>query len=610
MCGIVAGISKKENIVPLLLDGLKKLEYRGYDSSGMSILKDGSFNLVKKVGRVNELEKSINEFDENDFNSHVGVAHTRWSTHGVVNELNAHPHNSKHFSIVHNGIIENYKELKAILEDKGYVFNSETDTEIVLHLLQENYKHEESVYKAITESMKVLEGSYALSIIHDSNPNVIWAVKKDSPLVIGSGKDRKLIASDKNAISDFVNEIYYLGDNEIAKIEFDELNFFTIDAKLIYKPSYPVSSKKESTDKNGFDFYMEKEIYEQPSSIRNTLSGRVDGNSIELNEFKGNEHLLNDVENIEIVSCGTSNHAALIAKTWFENLLKIPCHVEIASEYRYNTQIVRPNTLFVTISQSGETADTLAALKKVKENNEHLGTLSVCNVEHSTIDMESDVTMLTKAGVEIGVASTKAFTTQLTSLLMLIWKIGEVQNRMDFKDRVSLLSSIKSLPNLMDLFLSCSKTIDNIVPTFLKSQNALYIGRGEYGALAMEGALKLKEISYIHAEAFFAGELKHGSLALIDEEIPIVAVSPSNDLFNKMYSNVEEILSRKGKVIMFTDLNVKSERLQVVQMPKCDEIIAPICYTIPLQYLAFKVAKDMGNDVDKPRNLAKSVTVE
>ncbi len=608
MCGIVAGISKKTNVVPILLEGLKKLEYRGYDSSGISILDNGEFNLVKKVGRVKELEKEINQ--KESFNSTVGVAHTRWSTHGVVNEQNAHPHNSSLFSIVHNGIIENYKEIKKELTDEGYIFKTDTDSEVILHLLDKNYKYLDSVFKSLTETMKVLEGSYALSISHCKNPDILWAAKKESPLIIGKNKDMSLISSDKNAVSGFIDQVYYLNDNEIAKVESDNIEFFTVDAKLIYKPPYPVEKSGEETGKNGYAYYMEKEIFEQPLAIKKTLDDRLSPSYVYLEELIEKRDLISKIENIEIVSCGTSNHAALIAKKWFESILKIPCDVEIASEYRYKERITRPNTLFVSISQSGETADTLAALKKVKDEDLHLCTLSICNVSHSTIDRESDITILTKAGPEIGVASTKAFTTQLTTMLMLLWSIGEEKEILSSQQRLEIAKELNLLPILMNDFIQAMKVIDSLVPEIAKSNSALFMGRGEYGALSMEGALKLKEISYIHAESFFAGELKHGSLALVEENTPIIAIAPSNKIFNKLYSNVEEVLSRRGKVIILTDKNIKTDGLQVVKMPECSELLAPICYALPLQYLAFKVAKKLGHDIDKPRNLAKSVTVE
>ncbi|MBM24303.1 MAG: glutamine--fructose-6-phosphate transaminase (isomerizing) [Chloroflexi bacterium] len=607
MCGIVAGISEK-NITPILLEGLKKLEYRGYDSSGISLLFDNEFSLLKETGKVKNLELSISK--ECSFFGKLGLAHTRWSTHGKVSKENAHPHNSKNFSIVHNGIIENYLGLKGDLIKKGYDFKSETDSEVILYILEESYKSSGSVFKAIQDVIQKTKGSYALGIIHRKNEEVVWSVKKDSPLVIGKTKDMSLMASDKNAIDSCTEEIYYLGDNEIAKLEKKGVTFFTSDGKILYKEGIKIDKNQEIVGKGGFEYFMEKEIYEQPEVIKNTLKNRIKKESIYLDELNRYKRELKKIENVEIISCGTSNHAALISKYWFENILNIPCEVIIASEYRYKTLLTRKNTLFITLSQSGETADTLSALKLINEKNKHLLSISVCNVEGSSIPRESDLTLLTNAGKEIGVASTKAFTSQLAVMLMLIYSIGREKRSLDKEMNSYIIKSLKKLPIKMEEFLNASTSLDSFIKTLENTTSALYIGRSEYGALAMEGALKLKEISYIHSESFYAGELKHGSLALIDENTPVIAIAPFNELFDKIYSNIEEILARNGKVLMLSDKHIISENLISIKMPECPEILKPICYSIPLQYLAFKTAKLKGTDIDKPRNLAKSVTVE
>lgn len=607
MCGIVAGISKN-NIAPILLEGLKKLEYRGYDSSGISLLFDKEFSLLKETGKVKNLELSI--LKESSFFGRLGLAHTRWSTHGKVSKANAHPHNSENFSIVHNGIIENYLGLKCDLINKGYDFKSETDSEVILYILEESYKKSGSVFKAIQDVISKTKGSYALGIINRNNDEVIWSVKKDSPLVIGKAKNMSLMASDKSAIDSCAEEIYYLGDNEIAKLEKKEVTFFTSEGKLLYKQGIKIDKNNEVVGKGDFEYFMEKEIYEQPEVIKNTLKDRLKKESVYLDELNKHKKELKQIENVEIISCGTSNHAALISKYWFENILHIPCEVVIASEYRYKTLLTRKNTLFVTLSQSGETADTLSALKMINAENKHLLSISVCNVEESSIPRESDLTLLTKAGKEIGVASTKAFTSQLAVMLMLIYSIGREKKCLDKEMNNYIIKSLKKLPIKMGEFLNASKSLDNFINTLENTTSALYIGRGEYGALAMEGALKLKEISYIHSESFYAGELKHGSLALIDEKTPVIAIAPFNELFDKIYSNIEEILARNGKVLMLSDKHIISDNLISIKMPECPEILKPICYSIPLQYLAFKTAKLKGTDIDKPRNLAKSVTVE
>ena len=608
MCGIIAGINSEKNMAPILLEGLKKLEYRGYDSSGISMLYDSDFFLIKEVGKIKNLEKVINK--QNLFYGKIGLAHTRWSTHGKVNEKNAHPHNSENFSIVHNGIIENYLELKCNLINEGYDFKSETDSEVILYLLEYYYKESDSVYDAITKVLSKLKGSYALGIINKKNENILWSVKKDSPLVIGKTNKGYLIASDVYAINEWVEEVYYLDDNEIAKIESNKITFSTSKGDLLYKLPIKINKDNEKVGKNGYKYFMEKEINEQPERIKETLKERLFNEDIKLEELNKVNNKIEKVENIEIISCGTSNHAALIAKYWFESMLMISCDVTIASEYRYKTLITKPNTLFITISQSGETADTLSALKLIKKRNKHLFSISICNVKGSSISRESDVTLLTKAGIEIGVASTKAFTSQLTVILMLMYSIGKTKNLIDKETKNYLIKSLKKLPHKMEQFLRSSKGLENIVNTIKTENNALYIGRAEYGCLAMEGALKLKEISYIHAESFYAGELKHGSLALVDENTPIVAIAPFNDLFDKIYSNIEEISARNGKVIMLTDKVIIDEKIKSVKLPDCPEIIKPICYSIPLQYLALKVAEERKTDIDRPRNLAKSVTVE
>lgn len=609
MCGIVGGVANRR-ISKILIEGLKRLEYRGYDSAGIAVLEGNELAICKKSGKVARLEAAVLE---KDYTSTTGIAHTRWATHGKPCEENAHPHTSNNaIALVHNGIIENYQELKQKLSAQGYCFVSETDTESVVHLLAYQYEIDKQLLPAVQNIIPQLEGAYGLAVIHKDEPNTLVVARSGSPLVIGLGIDENFIASDQLALRQVTDRFIYLEEGDIAEITPYSYRIFNQGIEVERSISQ-MSDAAESSDKGEYRHFMLKEIYEQPNVVRNTMEGRIDAKTILADIFTGKaEQLLQQVEQVQIIACGTSYHAGMVAKYWIENYTNVQCLIEVASEYRYRKVVVRPNTLLVTITQSGETADTLAALKMSKEQG-YLASVSVCNVAQSSIVRESDFTILTHAGPEIGVASTKAFTTQLVALLLLTLHIAKQRSDMTPLEIERILQSLQELPVHIEQVLALNKTIEKTFESFIDKSHALFLGRGIMYPVALEGALKLKEISYIHAEAYPAGELKHGPLALVDDNMPVVAVAPNNELLEKLKSNLEEVHARGGKLFVFADKGIKlseSPGITVIHLPSVPEVLAPIVYTVPLQLLSYHVAVMKGTDVDQPRNLAKSVTVE
>jgi glucosamine--fructose-6-phosphate aminotransferase (isomerizing) len=615
MCGIVGGVTNS-NITPLLLEGLNRLEYRGYDSSGLIVLSEkNTFNRARSVGKVKNLEKNLNE-RSNKIKGNIGIAHTRWATHGEPSSLNAHPHISKNsVSVVHNGIIENYVELKKDQKKLGYEFKSETDTEVIAHAIDYAVKSSNSLIESVQKVVKSLEGSYGLGIMSSKFPDQIIATRKGSPLVLGIGSNGNYVASDQMALLSETKKFIFLEDGDVAEIKLNKITIFDLDGNLVDRPVISSKINVGQVDKGNFDHFMQKEIFEQPQAIRDTLESRITNNSVITSSFgyKADE-IFKNIKQIQIVACGTSYNAGLVAKYWIEDIAKIPCNVEVASEYRYRRPILLDKTLFVTLSQSGETADTLEALKVAKKINTSVKSLCISNSPESSLTRLSDLTFLTHAGPEIGVASTKAFTTQLVSLALLLCSIGKLKNTINKKQEREIIDGLKKLPGLINEALTQVNQIKKLANRFIDKNSALFLGRGTMHAIAMEGALKLKEISYIHAEAYPAGELKHGPIALIDKDMPVIAIAPNDDLLEKLKSNLQEVKSRGSQMIVFEDENsmVQSmESMDVIPVTSnLGRITAPIIFTIPLQLLSYYVALERGTDVDKPRNLAKSVTVE
>ena len=615
MCGIVGGVTNS-NITPLLLEGLNRLEYRGYDSSGLIVLSEkNTFNRARSVGKVKNLEKNLNE-RSNKIKGNIGIAHTRWATHGEPSSLNAHPHISKNsVSVVHNGIIENYVELKKDQKKLGYEFKSETDTEVIAHAIDYAVKSSNSLIESVQKVVKSLEGSYGLGIMSSKFPDQIIATRKGSPLVLGIGSNGNYVASDQMALLSETKKFIFLEDGDVAEIKLNKITIFDLDGNLVDRPVISSKINVGQVDKGNFDHFMQKEIFEQPQAIRDTLESRITNNSVITSSFgyKADE-IFKNIKQIQIVACGTSYNAGLVAKYWIEDIAKIPCNVEVASEYRYRRPILLDKTLFVTLSQSGETADTLEALKVAKKINTSVKSLCISNSPESSLTRLSDLTFLTHAGPEIGVASTKAFTTQLVSLALLLCSIGKLKNTINKKQEREIIDGLKKLPGLINEALTQVNQIKKLANRFIDKNSALFLGRGTMHAIAMEGALKLKEISYIHAEAYPAGELKHGPIALIDKDMPVIAIAPNDDLLEKLKSNLQEVKSRGSEMLVFEDKNsnvVAMDAMEVVPITSnLGRITAPIIFTIPLQLLSYYVALKRGTDVDKPRNLAKSVTVE
>jgi len=615
MCGIVGGVTNR-NITPLLLDGLKRLEYRGYDSSGLLILSNNnSFLRARSVGKVHNLEKNLISRIKK-INGNIGIAHTRWATHGEPANRNAHPHISNNtVGVVHNGIIENYLELKDSQSQQGYKFTSDTDTEVIAHAVEFNMQSSNTLLESVQKAISTLEGSYGLGVISSKHPDTIIATRKGSPLVIGLGQDGNYIASDQIALLPITNKFIFLEEGDVAELKLEKIKIYDKDGIEVNRPIKTSMIKKGEVDLGNYKHYMQKEIFEQPQAIRDTLESRITKESVQVSAFGHKAiDIFKNIKQVQIVACGTSYNAGLVAKYWLEDISKIPCNVEVASEYRYRNPIILNDTLFVTISQSGETADTLQALKTAKKINNTIDTLCICNCAESSITRNSNLIFLTHAGPEIGVASTKAFTTQLVALALLACSIGVCKKNINKQNEKVIVDGLKRLPGLINETLLQENQIKKLAVRFKDKNSALFLGRGTMHAIAMEGALKLKEISYIHAESFPAGELKHGPIALIDKSMPVIAIAPNDELLSKLKSNLEEVKSRGSQMIVFEEKNSKVKSMKAMEVipitSNLGRITAPIIFTIPLQLLSYHVALIKGTDVDKPRNLAKSVTVE
>lgn len=609
MCGIVAGVGQR-NVAKILIEGLRRLEYRGYDSAGLAVIADNhTLSVNRAVGKVQELATLV---DNSPMPGKLGIAHTRWATHGVPSENNAHPHRSENIAVVHNGIIENYKELRGELMAKGYSFSSETDTETIVHLLHSLMKDTGDLFAALKIAITRLQGAYGLCVISTDDPTTILGARSGSPLVVGLGIEENFLASDQLALRQVTDKFIYLEEGDIVRIKANSVEIFDNTFTPVKRNEVMITEVLDPTDKAGYRHYMQKEIHEQPKAIADTLEGRLTATRV-ISEIFGSEaeNVLANIENIQIVACGTSYHAGLIAKTYIEDWANIPCMVDIASEYRYRKVITPKNALFISISQSGETADTLAALRKAKESG-YLSSLTICNVANSSLTRESAYALMTRAGSEIGVASTKAFTTQIVALQTLALILGKC-NGMSPALEQQIVESLHKLPGLCEEVLALDAQIEKISEDFVEKNHALFLGRGVQYPVALEGALKLKEISYIHAEAYPAGELKHGPLALVDSDMPVITVAPNNELLEKLKSNLEEVQARGGKLYVFADRAAGFEadaNTVVFNLPHVPSCLEAVVYTLPLQMLSYHVAVMRGTDVDQPRNLAKSVTVE
>ncbi|WP_044101676.1 glutamine--fructose-6-phosphate transaminase (isomerizing) [Acinetobacter pittii] len=612
MCGIVGGVAER-CVTEILIEGLKRLEYRGYDSAGVALLNNQQILRERRVGKVINLADAV---AEHQLTGAIGIAHTRWATHGKPTENNAHPHMSGKVAVVHNGIIENYQELKDDLQALGYVFTSQTDTEVVAHLVAEALKSTDSLLDAVETVVPQLKGAYALGIIHSDYPDELITVREGSPLVIGVGIGENFISSDQLALLPVTNRFMYLEEGDIARLTRTSIEVFA-NGERVERPVRELDATVSSASKGEYKHYMLKEIYEQPEAIKQTISQALDGNSLRDDFLKNADADFKKIQSVQIIACGTSYHSGMIAKYWFEQLIGVPCQVEIASEFRYRTPVIVENTLYICISQSGETADTLAALretqKRAKANNIDIQTLTICNVATSSMVRETDHHLLTLAGPEIGVASTKAFTTQLAALMLLILKIGQVKQRISPALLEEITRELWHSPKVILDTLKHDPEILRLSELFVEKNHCLFLGRGTNYPIALEGALKLKEISYIHAEGYAAGELKHGPLALVDNEMPIVILAPNDEMLDKLKSNMEEVQARGGELFVFADENSgvnEKDRQHVVHIPAVNEWLAPIVYSVPVQLLSYHVAVLRGTDVDQPRNLAKSVTVE
>ena len=609
MCGIVGAIAQR-NVSKILIEGLRRLEYRGYDSAGMAVIDEHKLQVRKEAGKVATLEALL---AAEPVTGSVGIAHTRWATHGKPSARNAHPHCSSAIAIVHNGIIENHATLKQELRRQGYTFASDTDTEVIVHLIYRQLQHADtSLLDAVRQSIALCEGAYALAVIDGNRPDSLIVARKGSPLVIGVGIDENFIASDQLALRQVTDRFIYLEEGDIARVTTDSIEIFDQHQQAVQREQVQLTGSEESASRGQYRHFMLKEIYEQPQVIAQTLAGRLGKHRVLENCF-GVEatRVFDQTERVHIVACGTSYHAGLVAQYWLEGLARIACAVEVASEYRYRDVVVPENCLFVTISQSGETADSLAALRKARQGG-YLSSLTICNVPNSSLVRESDLTLMTEAGPEIGVASTKAFTTQLVALQLLTIVLGR-RHGLNEEVEARMVEKLHELPTLCQQALALDAQIEKLSEQLVDKHHALFLGRGIQYPVAMEGALKLKEISYIHAEAYPAGELKHGPLALVDEDMPVVAVAPNDTLIDKLKSNLEEVHARNGQLIVFADTETafrETEGLQIVHLPQVPFELTAIVYTLPLQLLAYHVAVFKGTDVDQPRNLAKSVTVE
>lgn len=612
MCGIVGGVAER-SITEILIEGLKRLEYRGYDSAGLALVSQGQVLRERRVGKVANLAEAVKQ---SKISGSLGIAHTRWATHGKPTENNAHPHVSGDVAVVHNGIIENYEELKANLQALGYIFTSQTDTEVVAHLVAEALKKTPSLLEAVKLVVPQLKGAYALGIVHTAHPDELITVREGSPLVIGVGIGENFISSDQLALLPITNRFIYLEEGDIARLTRNTIEVF-VGGNAVERPIKELDATVSNASKGEYKHYMLKEIYEQPEAIQQTIAQALDGNALRSDFLKEAVADFENIQQVQIIACGTSYHAGMIAKYWFEQIIDLPCQVEIASEFRYRLPVVVGNTLYLCISQSGETADTLAALrdtqKRAAAKQLNITTMAICNVATSSMVRETNYSLLTLAGPEIGVASTKAFTTQLAAFMLLVLKIGQVKQSITADKIAEISAELWHTPKVILDTLQNDTSILRLSELFVEKQHCLFLGRGTQFPIALEGALKLKEISYIHAEGYAAGELKHGPLALVDNEMPVVILAPQDDMLDKLKSNMEEVQARGGELFVFADENSGigcKDRQHVVLVPSISAILAPIVYSVPVQLLSYHVAVLRGTDVDQPRNLAKSVTVE
>lgn len=610
MCGIVGAVAQRD-VAEILINGLHRLEYRGYDSAGVAVInKQNELQRIRCLGKVKALDEAVSE---KPLIGGTGIAHTRWATHGEPSETNAHPHSSGTFAVVHNGIIENHEELRELLKSRGYVFLSQTDTEVIAHLVEWEMRSTDSLLEAVQKSVKQLMGAYGMVVMDSRHPEHLVAARSGSPLVIGLGIGENFLASDQLALLSVTRRFIFLEEGDIAEITRRTVDIYDTHGNKAKREIHESNLENDAAEKGKFRHFMQKEIYEQPTALINTMEGRINHENVIVDSIgNGAKGILEKVEHIQIVACGTSYNAGMVAHYWFESLAGVSCDVEIASEFRYRKFVTRPNSLLITLSQSGETADTLAALRLAKEKG-YMAALTICNVAGSSLVRESDLAFMTRAGVEVGVASTKAFTTQLAALLMLVTALGKVKGHISVEKEREIIKTMQSLPAEIEKALAFDREIEALAEDFAEKHHALFLGRGEFYPIAVEASLKLKEISYIHAEAYAAGELKHGPLALIDADMPVIVVAPNNELLEKVKSNIEEVRARGGQLYVFADKEAgftPSEGMKIITMPKVNDIVAPIFYTIPMQLLSYYVALIKGTDVDQPRNLAKSVTVE
>ncbi|MCB5357322.1 glutamine--fructose-6-phosphate aminotransferase [Vibrio lentus] len=610
MCGIVGAVAQRD-VAEILVEGLRRLEYRGYDSAGVAVVDtESNLTRVRRLGKVQELADAV---DQQHVIGGTGIAHTRWATHGEPSEANAHPHMSGDIAVVHNGIIENHEALRALLQERGYVFTSQTDTEVIAHLVEWELRTSDSLVEALQKTAKQLDGAYGTVAVDRKDPSRIVVARSGSPIVIGFGVGENFLASDQLALLSVTRRFMYLEEGDVAEVTRRDVTVFDVAGERVERDIVESNAEHDAGDKGQYRHFMQKEIFEQPTALINTMEGRISDTSVITNAIGVKaEEILSKVEHVQIIACGTSYNSGMAARYWFESLAGVSCDVEIASEFRYRDFVVRPNSLLVTLSQSGETADTLAALRLAKEKG-YMSAMTICNVAGSSLVRESDFAFMTRAGTEIGVASTKAFTTQLAAMLMMVTSIGRLQGRINEEKEAEIVQALHQLPADIEKALAFDKEIEALAPDFADKHHTLFLGRGEFYPIAMEASLKLKEISYIHAEAYAAGELKHGPLALIDADMPVVVIAPSNDLLEKLKSNVEEVRARGGLLYVFADEDAgfeSDENMKIIKMPHVSEVTAPIYYTVPMQLLSYHVALIKGTDVDQPRNLAKAVTVE
>lgn len=610
MCGIVGAVAQRD-VAEILINGLHRLEYRGYDSAGLAVVNEQhELQRVRCLGKVNALDEAV---EKHPLSGGTGIAHTRWATHGEPSEANAHPHVSGTFAVVHNGIIENHEELRAELTARGYEFLSQTDTEVIAHLVNWEMRTAESLLEAVRKVVAQLSGAYGMVVMNSEDPSRLIAARSGSPLVIGFGIGENFLASDQLALLSVTRRFIFLEEGDIAEVTRRAVQVYDADGNQVEREVHESNLENDAAEKGKFRHFMQKEIFEQPTALINTMEGRISHDNVIVESIgNGAKDILQNVQHVQIVACGTSYNAGMTARYWFEALAGVSCDVEIASEFRYRKFVTRPNSLLLTLSQSGETADTLAALRLAKEKG-YMAAMTICNVAGSSLVRESDLAFMTRAGVEIGVASTKAFTTQLAAMVMLVTAIGKLNGRISAEKEREIIKALQSVPAEIEKALVFDQDIEKLAEDFAEKSHALFLGRGEYYPIAMEAALKLKEISYIHAEAYAAGELKHGPLALIDADMPVIVVAPTNDLLEKVKSNIEEVRARGGQLYVFADREAgfsAAPGMKIITMPTVNEIIAPIFYTVPMQLLAYHVALIKGTDVDQPRNLAKAVTVE